>query len=98
MTVDELIRKLNDGWAWSSLDISIRGDGKWTAALTFVTVRGTKGEEMEQPCMKADSALEAIAALVKFLRGKRVCYQGSNGCGDGKIHKVPQNLEIPKIR
>lgn len=98
MTVDQLIRKINDGWAWSSLDISLRGDGKWTAALTLITVRSRKGEDIEQPCMKADTAPEALAALVRFLRGKRICFQGSNGCSDGKIHKVPRNLQIPKIR
>jgi len=98
MTVDELIRKVNDGWAWSSLDISLRGDGKWTAALTLTTVKDEKGQEIAQPCIKADTAPEALAALIRFLRGKRVCHRGSNGCADGKIHKVPRNLQIPKLR
>lgn len=98
MTVDQLLRKLNDGWGWASLDVSIRGDGKWTAALQLVVVRNEKGADMEQPCMKASTAPEALAALTRFLRGKRVCYRGSNGCNDGPIFRVPKTLKIPNIR
>lgn len=98
MTVDELIRKLNDGWGSASLDISICGDRKWTATLQYVVVRGSKAKELEQPCMKADTAPEALSELVLFLRGKRICLRGANGGADGEIFKVPKTLAIPRLR
>lgn len=97
MTVDHLISKLNDGWGCASLDVSLRGDGRWTASLQYVRVLGPKGE-IEQLQATAFLPKNAVTKLVRWLRGKRVCLRGSNGSADGAVFKVPKNLKIPLVR
>jgi hypothetical protein len=98
LTIDTLIRKLNDDWGWASLDVSLRGDGKWTASLQSVKVFSQKGEQIERVQAQAFIAQNAVKLLVRWLRGKRVCLRGANGGADGPVFKVPRTLRIPIVR
>lgn len=96
MTVDELLKKVNDGWGWATFEISRTGDGKWTAYFQCVEVRDGE-KEIEQPFHKADTASDAVTRLVQWLRGKKLRHRGVNGGVSGSTVNVPVNLEVPVI-
>ena len=97
MTVDHLIAKLNNGYGQAQLEVALRGDGRWTAAIASVTVFGKKGNE-QQFHATAFIPRNAVAKLVEWLRGKRICLRGANGGADGPVFKIPHTLKIPTIR
>lgn len=98
MTVDHLVKKLNDGWGYASFDVSMHGDGKWTAKISGVTVFGKKGEELAQIQPKTFLPRNAAAELIEWLRGKKICLRGMNGGADGPRFRIPKTLKVPIVR
>ena len=97
MTIDELLKKVNDGWGWATIELSRNGkDGKWSAFLQCVEVH--EGDrEVEQQFITADRASDALRDLVAWLRGKSVRHRGTNGGAPGNLIRIPKDLQDIKL-
>lgn len=97
MTVDELLRNINDGWGWATVELTRTGKAnKWFAFLQCVEVY-EEHKEVEQIFRQADRASDALKDLVEWLRGKTVRHRGSNGGAPGNLVKVPKDLKHLEI-
>lgn len=102
MTLDELIRKVQQGgFSSSHVELARNGDGLWTAHFQVVeVVQGRDGVLLgvDQPFFRSKVAGNALQQLVDWLRGKSIRQRALGGDGiAGPWVAVPEDLEAPEV-
>lgn len=95
-TLSDVIREVNGRWGSAKVELSLDGNGKWTAFFQCIEVADQHRDK--QRFIMASTAPAALEAFMSWLRGKTIRHIALTSSGvSGLWVTVPGDLPTPPL-